>query len=80
MDQLAGGGAGDWIIPVDRLLQSLPAVPVAEADRGRVSHGQEVEGIPAAEWVRLVDTSGHLLAMARAGSRPGVLHPAVVLI
>ena len=80
MDQLAGGSAGTAIIPLDHLLQALPAVPIAEDDRARVSHGQEVEGIPAAEWVRLVDDSGHLLAMARAGSRPGLLHPAVVLV
>ena len=32
------------------------------------------------EWVRLLDNSGDLIAMARAGSRPGFLHPAVVLI
>ena len=32
------------------------------------------------EWVRVLDASGHLIAMARAGSRPGFLHPAVVLI
>ena len=80
MDQLATGGAGNAIIPLDRLLQALPAVPIAENERARVSHGQEVEGVPAAEWVRLVDDSGHLLAMARAGSRPGLLHPAVVLV
>jgi tRNA pseudouridine55 synthase len=79
MDQLVGGGAGDAIIPLDRLLQAIPAVSVAESDRARVSHGQEVDGNPAAEWVRLIDNSGHLLAMARAGSRPGLLHPAVVL-
>ena len=32
------------------------------------------------EWVRLLDNSGHLIAIARPGSRPGFLHPAVVLI
>src|SRR5688572_7015306 len=32
------------------------------------------------DWVRLLDNSGHLIAIGRPGSRPGFLHPAVVLI
>jgi len=69
------------LIPLDRLLPSLPAVTVTDEGRSRVSHGQEVEGTAgAAEWVRLTDSQGCLLAMAKTGSRQGFLHPAVVLI
>ena len=79
MVQLAERGA-ESVIPLDDLLPAFPAVTVSENDRSRVSHGQEVEGTPGDGWVRLFDRHGHLLAMARAGSRPGFLHPAVVLI
>ena len=37
------------------------------------------EGRPS-EWVRLLDTEGHLLAVATAGKSGDSLHPAVVLI
>ena len=73
--------AVETLIPLDRLLPSLPAVRVTDEGRNRVSHGQEVEGTAGVdEWVRLTDSQGCLLAMARAGSRSGFLHPAVVLI
>ena len=78
---LGGQAAVTALIPVASLLPGFPAVTVTGEGRARVSHGQEVEGaVPAAEWVRLLDTGGDLIAMARAGSRPGFLHPAVVLI
>ena len=66
---------------MDRLLAALPAVTVSKEDRNRVSRGQEVEGRSGTdEWVRLMDADGRLVAMARPGTRPGLLHPAVVLI
>jgi tRNA pseudouridine55 synthase len=74
------------IIPLDRLLPRYPAVALTDESRNRVSHGQEVDGgliggtERAVEWVRLTDSAGHLVALARPGSRPGSLHPAVVLI
>jgi tRNA pseudouridine55 synthase len=73
--------AAGRMIPIDRLLTRFPAVPLTEEGRRRVSHGQEVEGAPErpAEWVRLVDAEGRLLALATPGSQPGSLHPAVVL-
>jgi tRNA pseudouridine55 synthase len=80
LDQ-GGQPAATALIPVTSLLPGFPALTVTGDGRARVAHGQEVEGtVPAAEWVRLLDTSGDLIAMARAGSRPGSLHPAVVLI
>jgi hypothetical protein len=33
-----------------------------------------------AGWFRLLDPQGELIALARQGSRPDALHPAVVLI
>ena len=83
LEQLIPGvqSAVGALIPLDRLLPSLPAVTVTDEGRSRVSHGQEVEGTAgAAEWVRLTDSQGCLLAMAKTGSRQGFLHPAVVLI
>jgi len=83
LEQLVPGirPALETLIPIDRLLPSLPAVTVSDEGRSRVSHGQEVEGTAgAAEWVRLTDSQGCLLAMGRVGSRQGFLHPAVVLI
>ncbi len=76
------GEAPPQLIPLDRLMSSVPAVVVAGHLRDRVAHGQEIEGdaSSASGWVRVVDDSGQLVAMARAGSRPGSLHPAVVLI
>jgi tRNA pseudouridine55 synthase len=77
------------VIGMDRLLTRFPAVRLSQEDRVRVSHGQEVawaangdDGSAAggAEWVRLLDGDGHLVAVATGGSRPGALHPAVVLI
>ena len=69
------------LIPLTDLLPAFPAVTVSGEGRERVSHGQEVEGTSTSEhWVRLLDGEGHLIAMARPGSRPGSLHPAVVLI
>ena len=82
VEQLSSGGVQPTaVIPMDRLLAGFPAVTVTDEGRDRVSHGQEVEGLSGtSEWVRLLDGDGQLLAMARAGSRSGSLHPAVVLI
>jgi len=35
---------------------------------------------PSRQHVRLLDPSGHLVAMAEAGGVPGLLHPSVVLM
>ena len=83
LEQLSKGEATTAVIPLDKLLSAFPAVTVTDEGLKRVSHGQEVEdapGLASAEWVRLMDSQGHLVAMATAGSRPGFLHPAVVLI
>jgi len=78
------------MVGLDRLLTRFPAVRLSHEDRVRVSHGQEVSDAAyerdrggaagGTEWVRLLDGDGHLVAVATGGSRPGALHPAVVLI
>ena len=77
-----GGLAGvAAVLPLARLMPHVPAVTVTSEGRDRVSHGQEIEGgMTSCEWVRLLDNGGDLIAIARPGSRPGLLHPAVVLI
>jgi tRNA pseudouridine55 synthase len=51
----------------------VSAVAVAKPDVSTL-------GLATGDWVRLVDTDGRLVALARPGSRPDSLHPAVVLI
>jgi tRNA pseudouridine55 synthase len=82
VEQLSSGDTpAAAVVPMNSLLTALPVVTVTEEGRNRVSHGQEVEGTPGtAEWVRLIDARGRLVAIAKRGSRPGSLHPAVVLI
>lgn len=84
LETLSRGGktAAEAVIPLDRLLPAYPLITLTDEARNRVSHGQEVDGGPngGSEWVRLTDGEGHLVALARPGSRPGSLHPAVVLI
>jgi tRNA pseudouridine55 synthase len=81
--------ARERAVPLDRLLPALPALGLDDEQRARVSHGQEVaapgvKGLARTNgrelWVRLLDAEGHLVALATAGTRPGSLHPAVVLI
>ena len=81
LEQLSSGVPPVAVLPMDRLLAALPAVTVTGEGRNRVSRGQDVEGASGTgEWVRLMDGDGRLVAMARPGTRPGLLHPAVVLI
>jgi tRNA pseudouridine55 synthase len=82
------------LVPMDVLLPRVPAVRLTEEGRRRVTHGQEVaaphlapdEAGPLVHadagegWVRLLDAAGALVAVARPGSLPGSLHPAIVLI
>ena len=83
LEALATGGqeAERELIPMDRLLAGFPEVTLTDEARVRVSHGGEVTGSAVgAAWVRLTDRQGRLVAVARPGSKPDSLHPAVVLI
>jgi len=74
------------LVPLAGLLERFPAVIVSERGRARVSHGRDLGpddvSVPAGapEWIRLLDESGVLVALATPGTAPGSLHPAVVLI
>jgi tRNA pseudouridine55 synthase len=74
------------LVPLARMLGSFPAATVTDRGRTHVSHGRELGpgdlAAPAehVEWVRLLDGTGALLALATPGRAPGSLHPAVVLI
>jgi tRNA pseudouridine55 synthase len=74
------------LIPLDRVLPGFPSVTITDRGRGYVSHGRElgpddVSGtVEAAEWIRLLDGAGALVALATPGRAPGSLHPSVVLI
>jgi tRNA pseudouridine55 synthase len=84
-------GAAARAVPLDRLLPDLPGARLTDEGRSRVSHGQDVDRAHiwpedsacleprAAEWVRLLDSGGRLLALGTPSRNPQALHPAVVL-
>jgi tRNA pseudouridine55 synthase len=80
-----GTDALDRLMPMNALLDEFPAVPLTEQEAERASHGNALvradeSGAPRdGSWVRLVDGSGTLVAVAER--RPGgLLHPVVVLV
>jgi len=78
-------------VPLDRLLLDLPGARLTDEGKSRVSHGQDVGRAHlwpedtgcldprAAEWVRLLDSGGRLLALGTPAGSPDALHPTVVL-
>lgn len=74
------------LVPLARVLVGFPALTITDRGRGHVSNGRElgpedVSGpIEAADWTRLLDATGALVALATPGRTPGSLHPSVVLI
>ena len=76
------------VIPMERLLPGFPAVTVTAEGLTRVSHGQQVRpsdlaagsAETRAEWVRVLDPGGALVALGTPQTASGVLHPEVVLI
>jgi tRNA pseudouridine55 synthase len=94
LDQLEGdtGAAADRLFPIDRLLTAMPAAVVSERGRRRAVHGnslgiEDLASGPGARrqpdltegMVRLMDSTGRLLGIARRDSG-GLLHPSVVLV
>ena len=89
--QRDSAAAASRAIPLERLLPDLPGARLTDEGRSRISHGQDVDRAHvwpedsacleprAAEWVRLLDSSGRLLALGTPGRSPHALHPAVVL-
>jgi tRNA pseudouridine55 synthase len=83
------------LVPMDRMLTALPTVALTEAGVTLARRGSDIgpsETIagftravsavhsPSASHVRLVDSEGHLVAMAEASEAVGFLHPSVVLM
>jgi len=78
-------------VPLDRLLLDLPGARLTDEGRSRVSRGQDVDRAHfwpedsscleprPADWVRLLDSGGRLLALGIPARSPQALHPAVVL-
>lgn len=80
-------GDGEWpdgaLVPMADLLPDLPVVQLDAATVERVRRGQEVPAAgvaPETALARLVAPGGGLAAIGRPGSRPGVLHPVVVVM
>lgn len=96
LDALAQGRGASAVLPMEALLPDFPAVTVTPQGRDRVGHGRELgpqDFTPASlptpfplppdpfiEWTRLLDGEGILVGVATAGTRPGSLHPSLVLI
>ncbi len=76
------------LVPMERLLVSLPAVVVTEAGAVRTRHGNDLRPSDVVSWpaaeaargpVRVLDPRGSLLAIGEPSKKPGLLHPGVVV-
>ncbi len=81
-----GISAAGRMLPLERLLPDIPAVVLSERDRERAMHGGDVPSdvtshVPGAGPTRrrLIDASGHLVAVAEL-RQSGLLHPVIVLV
>lgn len=82
------------LVPLHALLGGWPAVTLTDRGRARAAHGRELEAdddyapvrpepwplTPDPFWVRLLDGTGALVALATPGGTADSLHPSVVLI
>ncbi len=95
MEEDGAQRAVDRLVPMERMLQSLPAVSLTDDGVAQVRFGRNLGPaaaragfLPALEAVtgaapspvRLLAPSGALVAVADAADVPGLLHPAVVLL
>jgi tRNA pseudouridine55 synthase len=89
----ADGGdriAGAALIPMERMLGNLRATVLSADGVAHVRVGRDLgpadavlgfgDAVAAEQPVRLLDSSGQLVAMAVTAKAPGLLHPAVVLL
>jgi tRNA pseudouridine55 synthase len=86
------GAAAAAIVPLGRMLPAMPSVRLTAAGVTRARHGRELEGADYGDApaglqpgagdrpVRLLDPTGDLVGLAVPGTRPGLLHPSVVLV
>jgi tRNA pseudouridine55 synthase len=78
---LSNGRAADILLPMDTGLDGYPLVTVGGADLNSLARGQHLRRLRDAVpdgLVRVVDESGHLVAIARAGD--GTLKPEKVFV
>ena len=87
MDRLRDASwLGESLIALGGLLPDFPAVTLTDQGRSHVSHGREISpedyanGTVDSAWVRLLDGTGALVALATPGQARGSLHPSVVLV
>lgn len=83
----SGQDAARWLVPLEKLLQDIPAVVLSDRGLKRAVHGNHVSPedtsppvvSPDIDRCRLIDRAGNLIGIAepRAG---GLLHPVVVLV
>jgi tRNA pseudouridine55 synthase len=82
-----GQAAVARLVPIDRLLASMPAVVVTEEGAARTRHGNDLrpedlisrpDALPGR--VRVVDEQGVLLAIGAPSGKPGLLHPGIVVV
>ncbi len=84
----AGRAAATLLTPLEAMLSSLPVVVVNQQGAERTRHGNDLrpEDLdstrPAAfaGRVRIVDERGTLLAIGEPSTRPGLLHPGIVVV
>lgn len=81
-----GANAATHVVPMSRLLPTLPAAVVNQEGAERARHGRDLglphllSDAPPAPWVKIVDERGDLLAVARSSSAEGmILHPGIVV-
>jgi tRNA pseudouridine55 synthase len=69
-------GRDALLLPVDALVEDLPAARLTEEEAGRFVHGRSVSHAAAPGLVRAYDASGAFLGLAEADPRAGQLRPA----
>jgi tRNA pseudouridine55 synthase len=79
--EIDAGRAAEHLLPMERVLSHLPSAIVNDDHRGRLLHGQPTalreivafpQGLAAGDPLCVLDTSGRLLATARAAVPSGV--------
>jgi tRNA pseudouridine55 synthase len=82
------------VIPLARMLESVPSVVLMADGVQRVKHGREVRPSDCEKgvrplfdpqstippYIRLLDSAGDLIGIAQPAAIPGLLHPSVVLV
>ena len=84
----ASEALADRLIPCSALLPDYPSVRLNIQGLSYVSHGRTISlaqcetpgPFPSADWVRLTDPNGALVALATPDATSGRLHPSIVLL